>query len=39
MNDDCKFADLKTGVRLAYVEQGPAQGFPVTLSMPGMPLA
>jgi len=31
MNDDCKFADLKTGVRLAYVEQGPAQGFPVIM--------
>lgn len=26
-----KFADLSTGVRLAYVEQGPRDGFPVIL--------
>lgn len=28
---ECKFADLKTGVRLAYVEQGPRDGMPVLL--------
>lgn len=31
MNTDCKFADLKTGVRLAYVEQGPRDGMPVLM--------
>ncbi|HET9231898.1 MAG TPA: alpha/beta hydrolase [Vitreimonas sp.] len=31
MNTDCKFADLSTGVRLAYVEQGPRDGLPVIL--------
>lgn len=29
--NDCKFADLSTGVRVAYVEQGPHSGFPVIL--------
>lgn len=28
---DCKFADLATGIRLAYVEQGPRDGMPVIL--------
>ncbi len=31
MDADCRFADLSTGVRLAYVEQGPREGFPVIL--------
>jgi non-heme chloroperoxidase len=31
MRNECKFADLSTGVRLAYVEQGPRQGMPVIL--------
>ena len=31
MNTDCKFADLSTGVRLAYVEQGPRDGLPVIM--------
>jgi non-heme chloroperoxidase len=31
MNNDCKFADLSTGVRLAYVEQGPRDGMPVVM--------
>jgi non-heme chloroperoxidase len=31
MNIDCKFADLSTGVRLAYVEQGPRDGLPVVM--------
>jgi len=31
MSPDCKFADLRSGVRLAYVEQGPASGTPVIL--------
>jgi pimeloyl-ACP methyl ester carboxylesterase len=31
MNTDCKFADLSTGVRLAYVEQGPRDGLPVVM--------
>ncbi len=29
--NDCKFADLATGIRLAYVEQGPRDGMPVIL--------
>jgi pimeloyl-ACP methyl ester carboxylesterase len=31
MSNDCKFADLSTGVRLAYVEQGPRDGLPVIM--------
>ena len=31
MNTDCKFAELSTGVRLAYVEQGPRDGLPVVM--------
>jgi non-heme chloroperoxidase len=31
MTTDCKFADLSSGVRLAYVEQGPRDGMPVLL--------
>lgn len=31
MNTDCRFADLSTGVRLVYVEQGPRDGLPVIL--------
>ena len=31
MSDDCKFAELSTGVRLAYVEQGPRDGPPVVM--------
>jgi non-heme chloroperoxidase len=31
MNTDYKFADLSTGVRLVYVEQGPRDGLPVVL--------
>lgn len=31
MRTEHKFADLSTGVRLAYVEQGPREGMPVIL--------
>jgi non-heme chloroperoxidase len=31
MKNDYKFADLSTGVRLAYVEQGPTDGRPVVM--------
>lgn len=31
MNINCRFADLSTGVRLAYVEQGHREGLPVIL--------
>jgi len=31
MSTDCKFAALSTGVRLAYVEQGPREGLPVVM--------
>lgn len=31
MTSDCKFAALSSGVRLAYVEQGPADGTPIVL--------
>ncbi len=31
MSTDCKFADLSTGVRLAYIEQGPRDGLPVVM--------
>jgi non-heme chloroperoxidase len=31
MTNDCRFADLSTGVRLAYVEQGSCHGTPVVM--------
>jgi pimeloyl-ACP methyl ester carboxylesterase len=31
MKNNCKFADLSTGVRLAYVEQGRRDGLPVMM--------
>ncbi len=31
MSTDCKFADLSTGVRLAYVEQGHLGGLPIVM--------